>query len=124
MTRAAVSPQDFPPTRDGSDSYILINGNYVLSARPIDSCPRGEIGLTDAQRTWAGITLGPQDIVTVETYDAFNQGGQSYLGALEVEVGFASRKITDTPYDQEELGNQFKKVSSILGSTDLSVSLV
>ncbi|KAF2799438.1 AAA-domain-containing protein [Melanomma pulvis-pyrius CBS 109.77] len=106
---AAVSPQDFPPTRDGSDSYILINGNYVLSARPIDSCPRGEIGLTDAQRTWAGITLGPQDIVTVETYDAFNQGGQSYLGALEVEVGFASRKTTDTPYDQEELGNQFKK---------------
>ncbi|KAF2711794.1 AAA-domain-containing protein [Pleomassaria siparia CBS 279.74] len=108
---AAVSPQDFPQNRDGSDHYILINGNFVLSARPIDGCPRGEIGLTDAQRTWAGITLGPQDIVTVDSYDAFNQssGGQAYLGALEVEVGFASRKITDTPYDQEELANQFKK---------------
>jgi vesicle-fusing ATPase len=109
LTRAAVSPQDFPQNRDGSDSYILLNGQYVLSARAIDSCPRGEIGLTDAQRTWAGITLGPQDIVTVQEYQAVIPGAKSYLGALEVEVGFASRKITDVPYDQEELANQFKK---------------
>ena len=106
----AVSPQDFPPTPDGSDIYILLNGNYVLSARPTQGCQPGEIGLTDAQRTWAGITLGPQDIVTVQPYDAFSQtGGQSYLGAVEVEVGFAARKTTDTPYDQDELATQFKK---------------
>ncbi|KAF2477963.1 AAA-domain-containing protein [Lindgomyces ingoldianus] len=105
----AVSPQDFPPTRDGSDIYIMVNGNYVLSARPTEGCRPGEIGLTDAQRTWASITLGPQDIVTVEPYDTFSQGGQSYLGNLEVEVGFAARKTTDTPYDQDELATQFKK---------------
>jgi vesicle-fusing ATPase len=105
----AVSPQDFPPTRDGSDIYIKLNRNYVLSARPTEGCRPGEIGLTDAQRTWAGISLGPQDIVTVETYDAFSQGGQSYLGSLEVEVGFATRKSTEAPYDQEELGAAFKK---------------
>ncbi|KAF9696834.1 hypothetical protein EKO04_005579 [Ascochyta lentis] len=106
----AVSPQDYPPTPDGSDIYILLNGNYVLSARPTQGCQPGEIGLTDAQRTWAGITLGPQDMVTVQPYDAFSQGGgQSYLGGVEVEVGFAARKTTDVPYDQDELATQFKK---------------
>lgn len=106
----AVSPRDFPPSRDGSDIYILINGNFVLSARPTESCPPGEIGLTDAQRTWAGITLGPQDIVSIQPYDAFSQGGQSYLGSTEVEVGFASnRKITNESYDQDELAKQFIK---------------
>jgi vesicle-fusing ATPase len=53
--------------------------------------------------------LGPQDMVQAAPYDAFSQGGQSYLGALEVEVGFAARKITETPYDQDELATQFKK---------------
>ncbi|KAJ4341187.1 transport between ER and Golgi ATPase protein [Didymella glomerata] len=107
----AVSPQDFPPTADGSDIYIIVNGNYVLSARPTQGCPPGEIGLTDTQRTWAGITLGPQDMVAVQPYDAFSQqGGQSYLGGIEVEVGFAvPRRTTDAPYDQDELATQFKK---------------
>lgn len=105
----AVSPSDFPPSRDGSDIYVLINGRYVLSARPTQGCQPGEIGLTDAQRTWAGITLGPQDVVAVEPYDAFSRGGQTYLGSIEVEVGFAARKTTDTPYDQDELAAQFKK---------------
>jgi vesicle-fusing ATPase len=107
----AVSPQDFPPTRDGSDIYILVNGRFVLSARPTQGCPPGEIGLTDAQRTWAGISLGPHDVVTVEPYDAFSRGGQSYIGNLEIEAGFASRKTTDTPYDQDELAKIFIRVS-------------
>lgn len=85
----------------------------MLSARPTESCRSGEIGLTDAQRTWAGISLGPQDIVQVEPYNAFSQGGQSYLGSVEVEVGFASRKTTDTPYDQDELALYFKKVLAL-----------
>lgn len=106
----AVSPRDFPPSHDGSDIYILINGNFVLSARPAEICPPGEIGLTDAQRTWAGITLGPQDIVSVQPYDVFSQGEQSYLGPTEVEVGFTNnRNITNEPYDQDELAEQFIK---------------
>jgi vesicle-fusing ATPase len=107
--RVAVSPQDFPPNRDGSDIYILANGQYVFSARPIAQCEPGQIGLTDAQRTWAGVSLGPSDIVAVEPYNAFSQGGGAYLGGLEVEVGFASRKTTETPYDQDELAKQFKQ---------------
>jgi vesicle-fusing ATPase len=89
---------------------LLVNGNFVLSARPTAGCAPGEIGLTDAQRSWAGISLGPQDIVSVEPYDAFRQGGGVYLGSLEMEVGFATRKTTDTPYDQDELASLFKKV--------------
>ncbi|KAF2792281.1 AAA-domain-containing protein [Melanomma pulvis-pyrius CBS 109.77] len=105
---AAVSPQEFPPLPDGSDIYLRLNHNYVLSARPTEGCRPGEIGLTDAQRTWAGISLGPQDMVTAEPHDAFAQG-QSYLGNIEVEVGFATRKTTEVPYDQQELGALFKK---------------
>ncbi|EUC27870.1 hypothetical protein COCCADRAFT_110603 [Bipolaris zeicola 26-R-13] len=106
----AVSPQDFQPNPDGSDIYILVNGNFALSARPTQGCSPGEIGLTDAQRTWAGISLGPQEVVTVAQYDHFSQSqGKSYLGSLEVEVGFAARKTTDTPYDQDELATFFKK---------------
>lgn len=105
-----MSPQDFQPNPDGSDIYILVNGNFALSARPTQGCSPGEIGLTDAQRTWASISLGPQEVVTVAQYDHFSQSqGKSYLGALEVEVGFAGRKTTDTPYDQDELATFFKK---------------
>ncbi|KAF1963579.1 AAA-domain-containing protein [Byssothecium circinans] len=105
---AAVSAADFPPNRDGSDIYIRLNGRFVLSARATQGCQPGEIGLTDAQRTWAGIALGPNDVVTVEPYDHFAQGGM-YLGNVEVEVGFATRKTTDAPYDQEELSALLKK---------------
>ncbi|CAI6335506.1 unnamed protein product [Periconia digitata] len=105
----AVNPRDFPPSRDGSDIYVRINGSFVLSARPMEQCPPGEIGLTDVQRTWAGVALGPNDMVTVENYDAFSQGDQAYLGNVEIEVGFATRKTTETPYDQEELGALLKK---------------
>lgn len=105
-----MSAQDFPPSRDGSDIHIRVNHEYVLSARPTEGCRSGEIGLTDAQRTWAGISLGPQDMVTVEPYDAFAQGGRSYLGNTEIEVGFATRKTSEVPYNQEELRALFKKV--------------
>ncbi|EOA84868.1 transport between ER and Golgi ATPase protein [Exserohilum turcicum] len=106
----AVSPQDFQPNPDGSDIYILLNGNFALSARPTQGCQPGEIGLTDAQRTWAGISLGPQEVVMAAPYDHFSQSnGKSYLGTVDVEVGFAGRKATEVPYDQDELATLFKK---------------
>ncbi len=109
----AVSPLDFPPPQDGSDTYLLVNRMYVLSARPTQGCQPGEIGLTDAQRTWAGISLGPNDVVEVQPYDAFSQGGQAYLGTIDAEVGFAGRKALDAPYDQDELASIFTKVSTL-----------
>ena len=101
----AVSAQDIPPSREGGDTYLLINGQYVLSARPIPSFPRGQISLSDPQRTWMQVAL--TDLVEVQAYDPFSQGAQSYVGTMDVEVGFAAKKSTDVPYDQDELAQAF-----------------
>lgn len=101
----AVSPHDFPPNRDGSDLYLLINGMYVVTARPTPSFPQGFIALTGPQRSWAGVSL--VEAVMVEIYDPFVQGPQSYLGSLDVEIGFAGKKTTETPYDQDMLAEYF-----------------
>lgn len=97
----AVSAEDIPPARDGGDTYLLLNGSYVLSARPAAAFPRGHISLSDPQRTWMQVAL--TDMVDVEAYDPFSHGPQSYLGSMDVEVGFAGKKTTEAPYDQDEL---------------------
>jgi vesicle-fusing ATPase len=51
------------------------------------------------------------DPITAELYDPFAAGGHAYLGALDVEVGFASaKKITDVPFDQDVLADVFTKL--------------
>ncbi|KAI9784401.1 MAG: transport between ER and Golgi ATPase protein [Peltula sp. TS41687] len=98
---------DFSPRPDGSDIYLLINGNFVFTARPFDGFPPGHISLSDPQRTWASVSL--MDTVNAQIYDPFSEGGHTYLGSLDVEVGFAGRKMTDAPYDQDELANHFTR---------------
>lgn len=102
---SAVSAQDIPPSGDRGDTYLLVNGMYVLSARPFSGFPRGSISLSDAQRTWMQVAL--TDVVEVEPYDPFSSGPQSYLGSMDIEVGFAGKKSTDAPYDQDELAQAF-----------------
>ncbi|KAF2206282.1 hypothetical protein CERZMDRAFT_53445 [Cercospora zeae-maydis SCOH1-5] len=105
----AVSPQDIGPSRDGGDSHILINGQYVLSARPHPQIQRGQIGLNDFQRTWMQVAL--TDVVEVEPYDPFRQGSQSYLGNMDIEIGFAgTRPQQAPPFDQDELADAVIKV--------------
>lgn len=108
-----VSPRDIPPSRDGSDVYILVNGRFVLSARPDPNFPQGRISFTEPHRTWAQIAL--TDTVRVQVYDPFADGtGQKYLASVDVEVGFASstRRI-EVPYDQDELmHNMIRNFSS------------
>jgi vesicle-fusing ATPase len=101
----AVSTADIPPSHDGQDVYLLINGHFVLSARPLQGFQRGTISLSDAQRTWMQVAL--TDIVEVQSYDPFSQGPQSYLGGMDIEVGFAGKKATEAPYDQDELAKAF-----------------
>jgi vesicle-fusing ATPase len=103
-----VSPQDFPPSRDGSDLYILINRQFVVTARPTQGFPGGYIGLTGPQRNWAGISF--TETVNAELYDAFSQGGSTYLGSMDLEIGFAGKKVTETPYDQDMLADYFIKL--------------
>ena len=61
------------------------------------------MGLSDFQRSWAGIALS--DTLTVTLYDPFQDGGQHhFLGSLDAEIGYASsKKETDQPFDQDEL---------------------
>ena len=88
--------------------YLLINDHYVFSATPFEGFPQGQISFSDPQRTWAGIAL--TDSVKVDLYDPFSRGGQAYLGSVDVEVGFAGRKTTDAPYDQDDLAQSFVRV--------------
>ncbi|MCJ1252771.1 transport between ER and Golgi ATPase protein [Lignoscripta atroalba] len=103
----AVSPFDFPAPRDGGDFYILLNDLYVLTARQFDGFPQGQLSLSDPQRTWASIAL--TDVVNVKLYDPFQEGGHRYLGSVDAELGFAGRKTTETPFDQDELAQHFTK---------------
>ena len=107
----AVSANDFPPSRDGSDVPIrltgsMMRGDFVVTARPTPGFPDGCISMSDPQRSWCGI--GMMDEIIGEAYDPFGQGGAAYLGSLDLEVGFASKnKTVDTPYDQDKLADLF-----------------
>ncbi|KAF4445888.1 Vesicular-fusion protein sec18 [Fusarium austroafricanum] len=109
--KCAVSPEDFPANRDGSDLYILLRGGqpvgeYVVTATPVLGFPQGGISLSDPQRSWCGITM--RDSFTGEVYDPFGAGGKAYLGSVDLEIGFASpNKKTDVPYDEDELTKLF-----------------
>ena len=99
-----MSPSDFPAQHD--DFYVMLNNSFVLTARPYQGFPQGQISLSDPQRTWASISL--VDIVDVIMYDPFQEGGNRvYLGAVDVEIGFAGKKTTDVPLDQDELAQHF-----------------
>lgn len=80
----------------------------MFTARPLDGFPPGNISLSDPQRTWASVSL--MDTVNAQIYDPFSEGGHTYLGSMDLEVGFAGRKSADTPYDQDELANHFIRV--------------
>ncbi|MCJ1477379.1 transport between ER and Golgi ATPase protein [Lambiella insularis] len=103
----AVSPLDFPRSRGGEDFYIMLNDLYVLTAKQFDGFPAGQLSLSDPQRTWASISL--TDTVNVRLYDPFQEGGHRYLGSIDAEVGFAGRKSTEAPFDQDELASMFTK---------------
>lgn len=86
----------------------MLNDMFVLTARPYEGFQRGQISLSDPQRTWASISL--TDTVQVRLYDPFSEGGDRYLGSVEAEVSFAGRKNTKEPLDQDELSSIFIKV--------------
>ena len=105
----AVSPFDnFPVPRGSSEFYVILNDLFVCTARQLDGFPQGQISLSDFQRSWASISL--QDIVYVKLYDPFQEGGHRYLGSLDAELGFAGKKETEMPLDQDELQQIFTKV--------------
>ena len=109
LNRSVVSPLDFPPSPDGGDFYIILNDLYVLSARHFPNFPQGHLSLSDPQRTWMSVSL--QDLVDVRLYDPFTEGGHRFLGSVDAEIGFAGKKSTEAPFDQDELAMHFTKVN-------------
>ncbi|EME42366.1 vesicular fusion ATPase-like protein [Dothistroma septosporum NZE10] len=102
---AAVSPQDIGGSRE--EVYLLINGQYVLTARPHPAVQRGQIGLNEFQRTWMQVAF--TDVVEAERYDPFRQGKRVHLGNMDVEIGFAGKTSSPNPFDQDELADCVKK---------------
>ncbi|MCJ1455622.1 transport between ER and Golgi ATPase protein [Mycoblastus sanguinarius] len=103
-----VSPFDFPPVRGSPEFYVILNDLYVCTAKQLDGFSQGQIGLSDIQRSWAFISL--TDTVYVKLYDPFQEGGHRYLGSLDADVGFAGKKETEEPFDQDELQQLFTKI--------------
>ena len=105
-SRVATSPLDFR-----EEQYVLCDDMFVVTIRPIQGFPQGFVGVSSAHRDWARWSL--TDTVTIVPYDPFSAGKQAYLGNLDLEVGFASKKITDEAYDQDGLANAFIKVCAL-----------
>lgn len=83
-----------------------MGGDYVVTARPTPGFPEGCISLSDKQRTWCHI--GMTDVVLGEAYNPFSTGGPTYVGSMDVEIGFASnKKQADIQYDQDKLTEIF-----------------
>jgi vesicle-fusing ATPase len=106
----AVSSLDFPLTAFGPEFYLLVNDLYVFSARPLDGFPQGYIGFAERQRMWARIAV--TDSVRAQIYNPFNQERKAYLGSTDIEIGFAGKSKTEEHYDQNDLGNSVREVSS------------
>ncbi|KAJ6256296.1 hypothetical protein Dda_8794 [Drechslerella dactyloides] len=95
----AVNPDDF-----SKENYVILDERCVVTVRPSPQIPRGMIGLGNAQREWG--QWGLQDRVMIRKYDPFTSGKQAYLGSLDVEIGFATKKTTEESYDQDDLSKR------------------
>lgn len=87
---------------------MLCDDLFVVTIRPVEGFPQGYAGFSSAHRDWARWSL--TDTVTMAPYDPFSSGKQVYLGNLDLEVGFASKKITEEAYDQDDLSKVFIRV--------------
>ncbi|RPA83589.1 AAA-domain-containing protein [Ascobolus immersus RN42] len=100
--QVAVSPLDFDRPQ-----YVICDDLYVMSVQPVPNFPQGTCGFSSAHRDWAQWSLS--DTIRVAPYDPFKAGGAVYLGEMDIEVGFAGKKGTEEPYDQDDLMKAFVK---------------
>ena len=64
-------------------------------------------GFSSAHRDWAQWSMTDQ--VAIAAYSPPG-GGLAYLESLDVEIGFASKKMNGGSYDQDDLTRHFIKV--------------
>ncbi|KAI9494540.1 P-loop containing nucleoside triphosphate hydrolase protein [Zychaea mexicana] len=95
-----------PGQVDPSKHYLLVNNEYVFTARPDNSLNRGVLGTSAMQRRWAQFSLKQE--VTVEAYNPFEDGVDIYLASLKVEVGFLRKSTQMTEdFDTEAMEKAF-----------------
>lgn len=88
--------------------YVIVDRQYVFTARVSRSLPPGRLGAGGTQREWARWpSQGKQ--VLVEPYDVFSGNSSAiYLGIIELEIDFFSRNnMTSQEYQQGELVAEF-----------------
>jgi len=89
-----------------------------LKHRPAPQIPPGTLGLGNPQRDWGQWSL--TDTLNVARYDPFSSGRHVYLGSLDVELAFATKKISEEQYDQEDLSKIFIRVRNCPHSCSIS----
>lgn len=101
-----MSPRDFGE----GDLHVYIQNRdgagFVVAARGVPNFPPGYIAMNEKQRLWTRI--GQLDTFVGQPYDPFRQGKEAYLGALELQVSFASpNKRVEDVFDEDELVSIF-----------------
>uniref|UniRef100_A0A060T7S1 Vesicular-fusion protein SEC18 n=1 Tax=Blastobotrys adeninivorans TaxID=409370 RepID=A0A060T7S1_BLAAD len=96
-----------PPGGFQTGQYIIVDDNYVFTAKVAPQLPPGVLGASGAQREWA--QWSRRDEVTVAPFDIFANGnGRVYLGSLEVEIDFYNKaRAVPTPFEQDKLTKRF-----------------
>ncbi len=108
----AVSQRDFNYQGDFLLEVIVEGRSHVVTSRAIPEVRPGEIGLTEFQRAWMGVGMGPRDVVEVLPFTA-PLGTQEpdavpYAGQIEVDIGWARpNQTTEDPFPEKELGDRF-----------------
>lgn len=106
---AAVCPSDWG-LNIGEETSLRVKAQgdeFVLQAKAAPDVLPDQIAFGDSHRTWLRNT-SPGERVLVEAFNPIELGQNSYLGAMELSVAFGTtRKMPDTPYDQEKLGKSF-----------------
>jgi vesicle-fusing ATPase len=113
---ASVNQRDFP----GSEHGILLdvvhrNQTFTLPARASPQTVPGSIGLTEWQRSWIQVGLGPESFVEIYPFSSSigstNQGSIPFAAKIDVEINWA-RPTNTSPeeFPLEELTIDFLKV--------------
>jgi vesicle-fusing ATPase len=110
---AAVSNRDFPNAVSDTLLDVKSDGeSYIVTARAIPECRPGEIGLTEFQRSWMELSMGPDSFVEVSPFTApvgtKDADAIPYAGRIEVDITWARpNQTTEQPFPQKELAERF-----------------
>ncbi|KAJ8660277.1 hypothetical protein O0I10_004139 [Lichtheimia ornata] len=98
----AIAPGQIDPR----EHYLLVNDQYIFTARQDNTMQRGVLGTSAMQRRWAQFSLNEE--VSVKPYDPFATGVDIYLAMLKVEVGFLRKSTQNTDdFDTEKMSEAF-----------------